>query len=83
MAGIADRFVRFAGLGWGLSDLRDVSPEVAAAFVGSAMPDGSSPGVSTMHMRRSTLRLLFGWRARWDWPRGTRRWIWDCRLDPA
>jgi integrase len=59
MVGVADRFLQFAERGWGVSEIQDVSAEVAAAFVRAPMPDGSPAGVSMMHMRRSTLRLLF------------------------
>ena len=59
VGGILERFVSFAREGFGVEDAEFVTAEVAAAFVRSNLPDGSTPSVSLLHLRRSTLRLLF------------------------
>lgn len=56
---ILDRFGRFAVEGCGLVDLAEVTAHVARSFV--TAPTGASqvPSTSTMHWRRTALRLLF------------------------
>lgn len=56
---ILDRFSRFASEGLGLRSLADVSRTAAEAFVVAPTSSGSVPSISTMHWRRSALRLLF------------------------
>lgn len=58
-SGILDRFVGFAGNAFGVEDFADVDAEIAGAFVRAALPSGAAPSVSTMHWRRTALRLLF------------------------
>ena len=58
-SGILDRFGRFAADGCGLADLRQVTAEAAQAFVTAPTSDGAPPSASTMHWRRTALRLLF------------------------
>ena len=58
-SGILDRFGRFAADGCGLADLRQVNAEAAQAFVTAPTSDGAPPSASTMHWRRTALRLLF------------------------
>lgn len=56
---IVDRFALFALNGFGSSSLQEVSPEIAKAFIRATTGAGEAPSVSTMHWRRSALRLLF------------------------
>jgi integrase/recombinase XerC len=56
---IVDRFLQFASTGFGVSYLAEITPEVARAFVHASTGAGRGPSVSTMHWRRSALRLLF------------------------
>ena len=55
------RFAAFAERGFGVATLADVSPEISKAFVAAPRSgsDLEAPSVSTMHFRRSALRLLF------------------------
>jgi integrase len=59
VSGILERFASFTDAGFGVDTVESVSAEIAAAFVHSALPDGSDPSVSFLHLRRSALRLLF------------------------
>lgn len=56
---ILERFGRFAAEGCGLFDLAEVSSGVARAFVTASTGTGQAPSISTMHWRRTALRLLF------------------------
>lgn len=56
---ILERFGRFATEGCGLFDLAEVSCSVARAFVTASTGRGTAPSISTMHWRRTALRLLF------------------------
>lgn len=56
---ILDRFGRFATEGCGLVDLAEVTSGVARSFVTAPMGTGRGPSTSTMHWRRTALRLLF------------------------
>lgn len=56
---ILDRFGRFAADGYGLRDLGEVTCEVARSFVTAPTGTGPTPSISTMHWRRTALRLLF------------------------
>lgn len=56
---ILERFGRFAAEGCGLFDLAEVSSGVAQAFVTASTGTGQAPSISTMHWRRTALRLLF------------------------
>jgi integrase len=56
---ILERFVSFTDAGFGVNSVELVTAEIAAAFVHSALPDGSDPSASLLHLRRSALRLLF------------------------
>lgn len=56
---ILDRFGRFAVDGCGLCSLGDVTSDVARSFVTAATGTGQTPSASTMHWRRTALRLLF------------------------
>ncbi len=56
---ILERFGRFAADGWGLVDLAEVSSGVARSFVTASTGTGTGPSISTMHWRRTALRLLF------------------------
>lgn len=61
---ILDRFGRFAGEGCGLAGLADVTSTIARSFVTAPTSAGEPPSISTMHWRRTALRLLFK-AARW------------------
>ena len=55
------RFASFTERGFGVTNLDDLTPDVVRAFV-SAPPSGGGahpPSLSTMHFRRSAVRLLF------------------------
>jgi len=54
------RFAAFAERGFGVLSLADITPDIAKAFI-AARPSGSAeaPSISTMHFRRSAVRLLF------------------------
>jgi integrase/recombinase XerC len=54
-----DRFGSFCSAGFGLELLVEVTPEVAAAFVGAPAADGGEASVSLRHLRRLSVRLLF------------------------
>lgn len=56
---IVDRFLQFASTGFGLSCLAEITPEVARAFIHASTEANLGPSVSTMHWRRTALRLLF------------------------
>ncbi len=56
---IIERFAQFAATGCGIGSLADVSSEVASRFLRATCGDGTPPSVSTMHWRRTSLRLLF------------------------
>jgi len=56
---ILDRFGRFAADGCGLVDLDEVTSGVARSFVTAPTGSGQAPSTSTMHWRRTALRLLF------------------------
>ena len=56
---IIDRFGRFASEGCDLTDLGDVTARVARSFVAAPTEAGQAPSISTMHWRRTALRLLF------------------------
>lgn len=56
---ILDRFGRFAAEGWGLVCLDEVTPTIARSFVEAQTGTGERPSSSTMHWRRTALRLLF------------------------
>lgn len=56
---ILDRFGRFAADGCGLVDLGEVTSGVARSFVTAPTGTGRAPSTSTMHWRRTALRLLF------------------------
>lgn len=58
-SGILDRFVGFADRAFGIDDLADVDAEQAEAFVQAVLASGAAPSVSTMHWRRTALRLMF------------------------
>lgn len=70
LAGILVRFLGFLVRGRGLAELGDVTPNVAEAFVRSPLPDGSSPSVGVMHLRRTAVRLLFRAAREAGWPLG-------------
>lgn len=55
---ILGRFSRFCGCGHGLSTLAEVTPAIAAAFVRASTETGSA-STSLMHLRRTSVRLLF------------------------
>lgn len=52
-------FARFCETGHDVSDLTEVTAAVGAAFIWAPCPGGESPSVSLMHLRRTSLRLLF------------------------
>ena len=56
---ILDRFSRFAAEGCGLVDMDEVTPSIAQSFVTAPTSTGEPPSISTMHWRRTALRLLF------------------------
>ena len=56
---ILRRFVHFLGHGYGVTGLEDVSASIARSFVDAPTRHGRRPTNSTMHARRSALRLLF------------------------
>ena len=56
---ILDRFGRFAADGYGLLNLDEVTSGVARSFVTAPTGTGHAPSTSTMHWRRTALRLLF------------------------
>jgi integrase/recombinase XerC len=56
---ILDRFGRFADEGCGLVGLDQVTPAIAHSFVAAPTSAGEQPSTSTMHWRRTALRLLF------------------------
>jgi integrase/recombinase XerC len=56
---ILGRFVLFASTGYGITGLAEVTPDIARAFVRATSGSGHAPSVSTMHWRRTALRLLF------------------------
>lgn len=55
------RFAAFAERGFGVSTLADVTPDMARAFIAASRSggDAKAPSISTMHFRRSAVRLLF------------------------
>jgi integrase len=58
VADLLERFCPFVEQGFGTASLSDVSAVEAAAFVGARTAEGS-PSVATMHLRRTTIRLVF------------------------
>lgn len=56
---ILDRFGRFASEGCGLDGLDQVTRRIARSFVTAPTSAGEPPSTSTMHWRRTALRLLF------------------------
>jgi integrase/recombinase XerC len=58
-ASIIDRFALFASNGFGNSSLEEISPDIARAFIEAQTAAAKAPSTSTMHWRRSALRLLF------------------------
>jgi integrase/recombinase XerC len=58
-SGILDRFGVFAARGHGIESLDNVTREIAHAFVHASLVSGQPPSLSTMHWRRTALRLLF------------------------
>ncbi|CAN5881765.1 hypothetical protein BH23ACT2_BH23ACT2_26250 [soil metagenome] len=56
---IIDRFCLFASSGHGVRSLSAVTAKVAMDFVHAGTGGGQSPSVSTMHWRRTALRLVF------------------------
>ena len=56
---IVDRFGRFASDGCGLVGLNEVTLGIARSFVTAPTSAGEQPSTSTMHWRRTALRLLF------------------------
>jgi integrase len=55
------RFAAFAERGFGVSTLSNCSPDIALAFITAPSSGGEAkpPSISTMHFRRSAVRLLF------------------------
>lgn len=55
------RFAGFAERGFGVTTLDDITPDIVRAFVAASPSGGGSeaPSLSTMHFRRSAVRLLF------------------------
>ena len=58
-ATILHRFGRFAADGCGISRLEEVTPAAARSYVDAPTSTGEPPSISTMHWRRTALRLLF------------------------
>ncbi len=56
---IIDRFCSFVANGHGATSLAELTAKVAADFVHAPPASGQRPSVSTMHWRRTALRLLF------------------------
>lgn len=56
---ILERFGRFAFEGCGLEGLDQVTRSIARSFVTAPTSAGEPPSTSTMHWRRTALRLLF------------------------
>lgn len=54
-----EAFLRFAEVGFGVTDLGVVSPAVAQAFVTAPLEDGSAPKPWQCHARRVAVRLLY------------------------
>jgi integrase/recombinase XerC len=59
VATILDGFTRFCERGHGVTDLAEVNPAIATAFIDAPAPGGAPPSGSLVHLRRSALRLLF------------------------
>jgi site-specific recombinase XerD len=55
---VISRFCSFSQQAFGVESLASTSADVAAAFVHARTANGD-PALATMHLRRSTLRLLF------------------------
>ena len=55
---LIDRFGRFVAVGYGVADLRAVTSEMAAEFIGSPTTDGEA-SLSVRHFRRAAVRMLF------------------------
>ena len=55
------RFAAFAERGFGVTKPRDMTPDIVRAFVASPRSGGGAeaPSISTMHFRRSAVRLFF------------------------
>jgi integrase/recombinase XerC len=58
-SGILDRFVGFADRAFDVDDVANVDANIARAFVRAPLGSGEAPSTSTMHWRRTALRLLF------------------------
>ncbi len=56
---IIDRFAMFASSGHNVRSLDGVTTEIADGFVHATTGSGRGPSISTMHWRRTALRLLF------------------------
>lgn len=56
---IIDRFCLFASNGHGVRSLNEITAQVAEGFIRATTSAGHGPSVSTMHWRRTALRLLF------------------------
>jgi len=56
---ILDRFVAFAATAFGVRSAEAVTAEMVAAFVRAPLANGISPSTALVHLRRSTVRLLF------------------------
>jgi integrase len=59
VATILRGFARFCQHGHRATELTQVSPAIATAFVRAPSTDGTAPSLSLVHLRRSALRLLF------------------------
>jgi integrase len=56
---VVQQFQSFSGVGLGLAGLDAVQAQHARSFILARKSDGSPPSISTMHLRRSAVRLLF------------------------
>jgi integrase len=60
LVSILSRFAAFAERGFGISTLNDITPDIVRAFIAAPRRGGGGPpSISTMHFRRSAVRLLF------------------------
>jgi integrase/recombinase XerC len=59
LTGCLDRFASYCHLGYDVSDLHEVTPDIAAAFLDAPSTDGQRPTPSVQRLRRSSLRMLF------------------------
>src|SRR3954447_16418263 len=58
LLGLMTRFLSFVDRAFG-TPLHEVTREQVEAFVGALSPDGRPPSVSSSHLRRSAVRMLF------------------------